>query len=126
MVAATGRKTVRTFRSSRGRAAAESATKRLLVDPVLLDDLAAHAFHCPVHRAVGLEDPAHLTTDYAARDRRLLEVFEVETSGDAAMAILVLDAQRENAALIDLALAEQELEPAERGASGRSASPSPG
>ena len=44
----------------------EDCGQRPLVQPVPLDDLAAHSFHRPVHRLVRLQDPAHLAAD----DRR--------------------------------------------------------
>ena len=37
-----------------------ASLERLLVEPVALDDLAAHPLHGAVHRLVGLQDPARL------------------------------------------------------------------
>ena len=55
-----GRAAVWHRRVYRTRARRPYAQSGPLVDAVLLDDLAAHRLHAPVHRLVGLEDPAHL------------------------------------------------------------------
>ncbi len=86
--------------------------KVLLVDPVRLDDLAAHGLHAAVHGHVGLEDPARL----AAVLRRLCRhvvVAGVEAGGDAGVLVLGLDAEREDPHRVDLLAAPQRGDPAE-------------
>src|SRR6476659_11500166 len=88
--------------------------ERSLVKTVLLDDLAAHPLHRPVHRLVPLQDPAHLAPVDLVRLGGHLDVLEVEAGGDAGVSVVVLDAEGEDPQAVDLALAEQELRPAER------------
>ena len=83
-----------------------------LVDPVTLDHAAAHPLHRPVHRVVGLEDPAHVAAARADRGRRL-HVALVEGRGDAEVLVVVLDPEREDPQTVDVTLAAKEVDPAE-------------
>src|SRR4051794_4875363 len=77
-----------------------AASEVLLVHPVALRDLAAHALHGAVHGLVVLEDPAHLA---AALGRLLghVEVLAVEQAGHAGVLVLGLDAEESDAHLVD-------------------------
>src|SRR3954468_16402581 len=65
--ASTGRLRLSAEGSSIGSRMLLPGSEVLLVDPVLLDDRAAHPLHRSVHRVVGLEDPAHLAAGLARR-----------------------------------------------------------
>src|SRR3954467_11992399 len=99
--------------SSIGGASLLRAPEVLLVHPVALGDLAAHALHRAVHRHVVLQDPAHL----AARLGRLLghvEVLAIEQAGDPRVLVLRLDAQEADPHLVDPGQLPQQLDAAER------------
>src|SRR3954471_6338337 len=99
--------------SSIGGASLLPGSEVLLVHPVALGDLAAHALHGAIHRHVVLEDPAHLT----ARLGRLLghvEVLAVEQAGDPRVLVLRLHAQEPNPHLVDPRQLPEQLDAAER------------
>src|SRR3954465_1351537 len=72
----------------------------LLVNPVALGDLPAHALHGPVHGLVGLQDPAHLTAALGCLLGHV-EVLAVEQPGHARVLPLGLDAEEADPHLVD-------------------------
>jgi len=82
-------------------------SNHLLVEPVALDDLAAHPLHA---RFIGSFVSRIQPWSPALLRRRLgsLDVEDVEARGDACVLVLGLDSKREDADPVHLALAEQE------------------
>src|SRR4051812_41168836 len=65
------------------RIAGGGGSQHSLVDPIALDDPAAHRLHPLVHAFVGLEDPPHLAAGHQWLAARDVEVLDVELGRDA-------------------------------------------